>query len=288
MEYKNENFDAAGWKVSSKCGVTKAQILKTLEWLPEDEELISFQVDRNQSLVVGFITCAAGEQGELEIRTLLEEICEDCSKEREDRVYTTISGLQIFVDCDSESNIVPSLVTCQAEGCVDGQVDGEQCDFCAGTSLVSEGEPGSESYDLMNEISIDESGIFDVNHKDFLFEGLGVLMASTDERTLKHIIRAIGTKNIKNNLQLLWSGFFRVYSNYYPEETARSIFNTMTDKLGLGSAVIHVTCKCDACGHRFHINETEEFEGIVNGEDFDGQVCIPCYEQLKTGTYDNK
>lgn len=37
----------------------------------------------------------------------------------------------------------PNLVTCQ--DCLDGiQSDGSKCEMCAGSSLVSEGEPGSE------------------------------------------------------------------------------------------------------------------------------------------------
>ncbi|CCC86314.1 hypothetical protein PPM_p0164 (plasmid) [Paenibacillus polymyxa M1] len=40
------------------------------------------------------------------------------------------------------------LVTCQSPGCIDGYNDGEKCDICWGTGLVSAGEPGSEEYEV--------------------------------------------------------------------------------------------------------------------------------------------
>ncbi|WP_240416604.1 hypothetical protein [Paenibacillus periandrae] len=47
---------------------------------------------------------------------------------------------------DDEIETVPELVTCQADGCINGYVEGEKCDTCWGTSLVSQGQPGSDSY----------------------------------------------------------------------------------------------------------------------------------------------
>ncbi|QNR65154.1 hypothetical protein IAQ67_14650 [Paenibacillus peoriae] len=42
----------------------------------------------------------------------------------------------------------PDLLTCQAPGCINGYNDGEKCDTCWGSGLVSEGEPGSKGYEV--------------------------------------------------------------------------------------------------------------------------------------------
>ncbi|KJD43973.1 hypothetical protein [Paenibacillus terrae] len=47
-----------------------------------------------------------------------------------------------------DAKLTPGLVTCQAPGCIDGYNDGEKCDTCWGSGLVSEGEPGSGEYEV--------------------------------------------------------------------------------------------------------------------------------------------
>ncbi|MEK5183284.1 hypothetical protein [Paenibacillus sp. FSL P4-0288] len=287
MESYKAKFDVAGWMVNGESGLHVTQLIKTIEYL-SNEEVLPFQTEKNNIKIVGFITCKASKQYEIEVKLFLEALCEEWPNEQDDKIYTTGSGVRIFIDCDSDSIIVstPQLVTCQAEGCIDGQVDGEQCDICAGSSLVSEGEPGSESYELMNENSIDESGILQVNQKDSLFDLIGALMVGTDTPILRHLINAIGKENINSNLELLWNGYARMYTKYYPEEKVRSFFKSTIGKLGIGPEVTYDTGHCDACYKLLYTKDTEYFVGNVNGADFDGQVCIPCKEKLKTGTYD--
>lgn len=81
----------------------------------------------------------------------------------------------------------------------------------------------------------------------------------------------------------------KFFSEDLANEFENNTFNTKNDTASDSDdhVIVFYYCKCDSCGRRFHINETKSFEGIVNGEEFMGQVCIPCYEELKTGTYEN-
>lgn len=98
-------YEAVGMMVELESGLTKAQIQLLLLMLPDDKELVQFDVSENNSTIWGYMTvdCADDEEHYASVITTCTKLCEDFDNERTDRIYKTSEGVDVFIACEAET-----------------------------------------------------------------------------------------------------------------------------------------------------------------------------------------
>lgn len=97
-------FQAVGLMMEAEDGLSKEQIMKLLELMPDDETLYPFEASENNSVVYGFMTGNAIDEDHHDaIIEVASELCEDFENERTDKTYTTKTGLPVFIECEAET-----------------------------------------------------------------------------------------------------------------------------------------------------------------------------------------
>lgn len=100
----NRVFQAAAYMIPLEEGLTRKQISFLLNKLPLEEELVPFQIAENNTTLIGFATPEAYEEHLMESDPqVLLDLCEDWSNEKEDGIYRTETGLDVYVSCDYET-----------------------------------------------------------------------------------------------------------------------------------------------------------------------------------------
>lgn len=98
-----KNFQIVGMMVELEDGLTKNQVISLLERLPDGEELIPFQASENNRAIYGFMTNTSVDEHSESIVQTATLLCEDFDNERVDKVYTTKLGMEMFIDCETET-----------------------------------------------------------------------------------------------------------------------------------------------------------------------------------------
>lgn len=98
-----KKFQAVGIMVPLEDGISKEQIVKLLEMLPDDEQLVPFEASENNSTIFGFITIKFADEHLDSVVDLATILCSDWENESTDKTYRTLSGLEVFIDCEYET-----------------------------------------------------------------------------------------------------------------------------------------------------------------------------------------
>jgi len=95
-------FDVAAWMVPLESGLKKKHIIKVLSLLPEDCELVPFEIHEESSSAYGYATTEViNEESGLEtILDLLGPVVDDWTNESSDCTYALPSGKKVYIGCD--------------------------------------------------------------------------------------------------------------------------------------------------------------------------------------------
>ncbi|RJE48196.1 MULTISPECIES: hypothetical protein [unclassified Dehalobacter] len=96
-------YHAAAWMVPAESGLKKKHIQKVLALLPEDCELVPFEIHGNNSSAYGFATIEVIDEEENGLETiidLLEPLVEDWTEDSSDCTLDLPGGKQIYIGCD--------------------------------------------------------------------------------------------------------------------------------------------------------------------------------------------
>jgi len=95
-------FDVAAWMVPLESGLKKKHIIKVLSLLPEDCELVPFEIHEKSSSAYGYATTEViNEESGLEtILDLLGPVVDDWTNESSDCTYALPSGKKVYIGCD--------------------------------------------------------------------------------------------------------------------------------------------------------------------------------------------
>ncbi len=95
-------YDVVAWMVPVDSGLKKKHIHKILDMLPDEAELIPFEIHESNSSAYGYATTAAvDEENGLEtITDLLEPVVEDWTIESADSTFQLDSGRKVYIGCD--------------------------------------------------------------------------------------------------------------------------------------------------------------------------------------------
>ncbi len=104
-------FDVAAWMIPLDSGLKKKHILKVLSLLPEDCELVPFEIHENNSSAYGFATTdVIDEENGLEtILELLGPAVEDWTDESSDCTYALPGGKKVYIGCDFRTVVFGSV-----------------------------------------------------------------------------------------------------------------------------------------------------------------------------------
>ncbi len=102
------NYDAVAWMVPLESGLKKKHIIKVLSLLPEDSEIVPFEIHESNSSAYGFATTdVIDEENGLEsIVDLLGPVVEDWSNESSDYTFALPSGKTVYIGCDYRTVII--------------------------------------------------------------------------------------------------------------------------------------------------------------------------------------
>lgn len=111
------NFDVAAWMVPLESGIKKKHILKILELLPEDSDLVPFEIHEENSSAYGFATPEVidEENGLESIIDLLGSVLEDWPNESSECTYALASGKKVYIGCDFRTVIIGAAKEFQGE-----------------------------------------------------------------------------------------------------------------------------------------------------------------------------
>lgn len=96
------DYHVAAWMVPLDSGLQKKHIRKVLELLPENCELVPFEIHENNSSAYGYATTEiVDEENGLEaIVDVLAEVVEDWTSDSAEYTYALESGKKIYMGCD--------------------------------------------------------------------------------------------------------------------------------------------------------------------------------------------
>lgn len=102
------DYAAAAWMVPLASGLTKKHILKVLSLLPENCDLVPFEIHEQNSSAYGYATTeAVSEEGGLEtIIDLLGPVVDDWTDESSDCTYALPSGKKVYIGCDFRTVVI--------------------------------------------------------------------------------------------------------------------------------------------------------------------------------------
>lgn len=102
------NYDVAAWMFPLENSIKKKHIIKVLSLLPDDCEIVPFEIHENNSSAYGFATTdVIDEENGLEsIVDLLGPIVEDWSNDSSDYSFTLPGGKNVFIGCDFRTVII--------------------------------------------------------------------------------------------------------------------------------------------------------------------------------------
>lgn len=100
----------AAWMIPIESGLNKKHILKILSLLPEESELVPFEIHEDNSSAYGFATTEIidEENGLGEILELLGPVVDDWEIDSSEYIYTFPSGKEIYMGCDFRTVIFRS------------------------------------------------------------------------------------------------------------------------------------------------------------------------------------
>lgn len=106
-------YDAAAWMVPVENGLKKSHLRKVLELLPEDIELIPFEIHEINSSAYGYATLEAiNEENGLEsIIDLLGPVVEDWTNDSSEYTGTLPGGKKVYIGCDYRTVLIGSEET---------------------------------------------------------------------------------------------------------------------------------------------------------------------------------
>ncbi|UWG98100.1 hypothetical protein LPY66_04665 [Dehalobacter sp. DCM] len=101
-------YHAAAWVIPMESGLKKKHIDKVLRMLPEDSELVPFEILGEGSCAYGFATVAVIEEenGLGAVIDLLEPLVEDWTEDASDCTVTLPGGKKAFIGCDYRTVLV--------------------------------------------------------------------------------------------------------------------------------------------------------------------------------------
>jgi len=102
------DYDVAAWMFPLENGLKEKHIVKVLSLLPEDSELVPFEIHGSNSSAYGFATAdVINEENGLEtIVDLLGSVVEDWSNDSSDYSFTLPSGKNAYIGCDFRTVII--------------------------------------------------------------------------------------------------------------------------------------------------------------------------------------
>ncbi|KUO61427.1 MAG: hypothetical protein APF84_08980 [Gracilibacter sp. BRH_c7a] len=103
------NYDVAAWMFPLESGLKKKHIIKVLSLLPEDCEIVPFEIHENNSSAYGFATTRVideEENGLESIVDLLGSVVEDWTNESSEYTFTLPSGKNVYIGCDFRTVII--------------------------------------------------------------------------------------------------------------------------------------------------------------------------------------
>lgn len=103
-------FDVAAWMLPIDSGLKKKHIRKVLELLPEDSELVPFEIHGDNSSAYGYATVeVVDEENGLEtIVDLLGAAVDDWTTDSSDYTSSLPSGKKVYMGCDFRTVIFRS------------------------------------------------------------------------------------------------------------------------------------------------------------------------------------
>ncbi|RNC29155.1 MAG: hypothetical protein AWM53_00804 [Candidatus Dichloromethanomonas elyunquensis] len=101
-------FHAAAWMVPLDSGLNKKHIIKVLTLLPEDCELVPFEIHESNSSAYGFATTEVidEENGLESIIDLLSPVVDDWTNESSNCTYALPGGKKVYIGCDFRTVII--------------------------------------------------------------------------------------------------------------------------------------------------------------------------------------
>ncbi|NLO98058.1 MAG: hypothetical protein GX091_08325 [Peptococcaceae bacterium] len=95
-------YDVAAWMVPLESGLTKRTILKILDMLPDDCDLVPFEIHEENSSAYGYATIEAVEEenGLEAIIDLLSPMVADWTEDDSEYTTTLPKGKKVFIGCD--------------------------------------------------------------------------------------------------------------------------------------------------------------------------------------------
>lgn len=102
------NYDVAAWIVPVESGLKKKHLEKVLDLLPEDSELVPFEIHENNSSAYGFITVDAvdGEKGLESIIEALTAVVEDWTNDSSEITCELPGGRRAYIGCDYRTVVI--------------------------------------------------------------------------------------------------------------------------------------------------------------------------------------
>lgn len=102
------DFDVAAWMVPIESGLKKKHLQKVLELLPENAELVPFEIHELASSAYGWATTdVVDEENGLEsIVELLGPLVDDWTEDSSDYTYVLSSGKKVYLGCDFRTVII--------------------------------------------------------------------------------------------------------------------------------------------------------------------------------------
>jgi len=96
------DMDVAAWLVPLESGLKKKHIIKVLALLPEDAEIIPFEIHEDNSSAYGFATVETVDQenGLESIVDLLGSVIDDWPSESSEYTGVSPSGKKVYIGCD--------------------------------------------------------------------------------------------------------------------------------------------------------------------------------------------
>ncbi|MBP1308860.1 hypothetical protein JOD82_001880 [Paenibacillus sp. 1182] len=99
-----KKYQAVGMMVELEGGLTKNQMVSLLGKLEDGELLIPFGTSANNSTIYGFLTLPNVDEHLDAVGKTARQLCEDFDHERTDKTYKTVTGIEIFIDCELETS----------------------------------------------------------------------------------------------------------------------------------------------------------------------------------------
>ena len=104
------DYDVAAWMIPLDSGLKKKHIRKILDLLPEEAELVPFEIHEANSSAYGYATTdVIDEENGLEsITTLLGEVVEDWINDSSEYTSVLPGGKKVYMGCDFKTIILGS------------------------------------------------------------------------------------------------------------------------------------------------------------------------------------